>query len=272
DEELLDVLDEGDHRAELGEAGAVEPASLPQHERDRHGADRLDEGEERRLELVGEVVRVPVVRVQPLELREGARLAPGERDRRHARDRLLEVAVDAADALADQAVGLARHAPEVVDREHHDGQEREADERERPVDPQHEAEDAKPARVAALHVAVDAELHQVGLHLLEELVDGREEQREADNAPVGPHVGPQAPEEARVVRLAELLLAVDLGRHQIASSSTSSACWRKRSAYTPPRASRLSWSPISTTRPSSSTQIRSASFTVVKRCATRMVV
>src|SRR2546422_9877308 len=33
-----------------------------------------------------------------LELREGARLAPGERDRRHARDRLLEVAVDAADA------------------------------------------------------------------------------------------------------------------------------------------------------------------------------
>src|SRR6266704_2151540 len=135
-----------------------------------------------------------------------------------------------------------------------------------------EAEAAKPARVAALHVAVDAELHQVGLHLLEELVDGREEQREADDAPVGPHVDPQAPEEARVVRLAELLLAVDLGRHQIASSSTSSACWRKRSAYTPPRASRLSWSPSSTTRPSSSTQIRSASFTVVKRCATRMVV
>src|SRR5439155_67865 len=110
-----------------------------------------------------------------------------------------------------------------------------------------EAEAAEPARVAALHVAVDAELHQVGLHLLEELVNGREEQREADDAPVGPHVGPQAPEEARVVRLAELLLAVDLGRHQIASSSTSSVCWRQRSAYTPPCASRLSWSPISVT-------------------------
>src|SRR6266513_2134412 len=135
-----------------------------------------------------------------------------------------------------------------------------------------EAEVAEPALVAALHVAVDAELHQVRLHLLEELVDGREEQREADDAPVGPHVGPQTPEETRVVRLAELPLAVDLGRHQIASSSTSSDCWRKRSAYTPPRASRLSWSPSSTTRPSSSTQIRSASFTVVRRCATRMVV
>src|SRR5206468_1585770 len=135
-----------------------------------------------------------------------------------------------------------------------------------------EAEAPEPALVAAQHVAVDAELHQVRLHLLEELVDGREEQREADDAPVGPHVGPQAPEDTRVVRLAECLLAVDLGRHQIASSSTSSDCRRKRSAYTPPRASRLSWSPSSTTRPPSSTQIRSASFTVVRRCATRMVV
>src|SRR5207247_1387857 len=79
------------------EVRTVKPAPPRQHERDRHRAQRLDEGEERRLELVGEVVRIAMVRVQAVELDEGARLAPGQRDRRHPRDRLLEVAVDAAD-------------------------------------------------------------------------------------------------------------------------------------------------------------------------------
>src|SRR5581483_6436803 len=295
------------------------------------------------------------------ELGEGARLARGELDRAHAGDRLLEVAVQAADPLPDLPVCLPRHATEEVDGEHHERQQREARERQPEVDPEHERDDADepehvehdghrargehllehvdvgreprddpPDRVlveeahrealelreerhaevreaplrdhrrqvllAVLRqelgdddpdvdeaerreagevprddVVVDPALQEVRLERGEEPVHGREEDGRPEDRPIRADVRPEAADQAGVVRLPELLLAEDV-RHQIASSSPSRACWRKSSAYARPRARSVSWSPTSTTRPSSRTTIRSASFTVLTRCATMTVV
>ena len=98
-------------------ASRPQPGRAPQHHRDRHRADRLDQREQRRLEAVRELVGVAMVGVECRELREAALLARRQRDHRHARDGLLQVAVDARDALADLAVRAPRHAAEEVDGE-----------------------------------------------------------------------------------------------------------------------------------------------------------
>ena len=115
-EELVDVLDERPDRPDL-EGVAPQPGGAPQHHRDRHRADGLDQREQRRLEAVRELVGVAMVGVECRELREAALLARRQRDHRHARDGLLQVAVDARDALADLAVRAPRHAAEEVDGE-----------------------------------------------------------------------------------------------------------------------------------------------------------
>ena len=258
--------------------------------------------------------------VQPLELHEGARLAVGERDGGHPRDGFLQIAVDARDPLADHAVRAAHLPPEEVDRRDDDGEQRETRQREPPVDPQHDRDDAREtehvehdghrpsgehllqhvdvrgeprdhapdrvlveeahgepldareerdaqvgeaplrehhgevllavvrgelgrdhrevhepertqaARVVPRDVAVDTDLHQVRLDETEGLLGRRQQQGEPEHLPVRPDEGPEAPDQAGVVRLAELALALQVGRHQMASSSTSSDCCRKRSA------------------------------------------
>ena len=92
------------------------PERVPHHERARDAGERLDHREERRLVDVRPVVGVAVVVVQRVELVEAAPLAREELDDHHPRDRLLQVGVEARDALADLAVGAARREAEEVDR------------------------------------------------------------------------------------------------------------------------------------------------------------
>ena len=68
DEEQVDVLDERQHRPDLQRVRLPEARALPQHGRDRDRAHRVDDREQRRLELVGELVGVAVGGVEPVEL------------------------------------------------------------------------------------------------------------------------------------------------------------------------------------------------------------
>src|SRR5207253_1292561 len=113
--------------------------------------------------------------------------------------------------------------------------------------------DPAEARAVADVQAIDPELQEIRLNEPERLLHRRDEQREPEDAAVRPDVAPEPADQARVVRLAEVVLPRRLGRHQIASSSTSRAASRKISAYTPPRATRASCVPASTSRPSSRT-------------------
>ena len=121
-----------------------------------------------------------MVRVEALELREGAHLAVRERDRRHARDGLLEVAVDARDALADHAIRAPHLAPEEVDRPHDHRQQPETRQREAPVHPQHDRDDPHEPQ----HVEDDG--HGAGgEHLLQHVdVGGEPGDHTADGVPV----------------------------------------------------------------------------------------
>jgi hypothetical protein len=103
--------------------------------------------------------------------------------------------------------------------------------RDRPREEHREV--AEPGEVAMRDEPVDTDLEQVGLDQAEQLLHRRQQQRPPHHATVRPHVLPQPPQQAAVVGLAELFVVA--GR-QIASSSPSSDCCRKRSAYTPPRA------------------------------------
>jgi hypothetical protein len=100
-----------------------------------------------------------------------------------------------------------------------------------------QGEPPEPGRVVARDEAVEADLEEIGLEQAEPLLDRREQQRRPHHGTVRPDELPETPEEAGVVRLADLFLVAD---RQIASSSPSRDCCRNRSAYTPPRSSSAS--------------------------------
>ena len=70
-------------------------------------------------------------------------LAGEELDDRHARERLLQVGVEARQPVADEAVAAARGDAEEVDRQRQHRHQREGDEREVPIDRQHDGDDAE---------------------------------------------------------------------------------------------------------------------------------
>ncbi len=93
-------------------------------------------------------------------------------------------------------------------------------------DAENHREAPQAGRVARRHVAIDADHEEIRLHEAERLVHRREQQRAPEDAAIRADVRPQPPDQPAVVRFPDLF---DFVAHPIASSSPSSACWRKRS-------------------------------------------
>ena len=158
----------------------MQSAAPPQHEGDRHGADGFNHREERRLVAVRSMGGFIVRGVEPPKLFE-RRVLPGrDLNHGHARDRLLEVAVDACHPRANLAVGSPGRPPEEVDAEDHDGQQRHAHEGKLPVDPQHEPHDAEQLQ------EVENNRHRPGgEHLVEHVNVARDARHDApDGGPI----------------------------------------------------------------------------------------
>ena len=110
----MQVLDEGDERAEGDHPLADLSRPIPQHQGNGDRTDRLDQGKERGLVDIGQVVSVAVLAVTLIELGEEFSLLGKELHHHNAREGLLQKRVDAGDALADDAIGLPRAHPEEV--------------------------------------------------------------------------------------------------------------------------------------------------------------
>ena len=142
-EELVDVLDERDQRAEGQGCPENLTAAVPDDEGERNAADRLHQRVQCRFVDVGPVIGLAVQIVVVVELAKGLRLAHEQLDHHHPRDRLLQVGVQPGDALADQPITVPRLEAEEVDRHQHERQQRQADQGEPQVDRQHDGGDAE---------------------------------------------------------------------------------------------------------------------------------
>jgi hypothetical protein len=87
------------------------------------------------------VIGVAVIVVEGVELLEAAFLAREELDDHHPGERLLQVGVEARDALADQAIRPPRREAEEIDAEEEHGHEHERRRREARVDRHHDDDD-----------------------------------------------------------------------------------------------------------------------------------
>ena len=146
-EEALDVVVERDDGADVDERGgavgerAGAHSRVPEDERDAGRGDRLDGRVEQRVELDRALVRVAIGAVDQVVVL-GARGFPPER--LHDRDALhllAEVRVELRGARPDRPKRGARIATEDLDDRRERRQRGEGDEREAPVEHQHEGDD-----------------------------------------------------------------------------------------------------------------------------------
>ena len=194
-EEALHVLDERHQRAEGERAAEDLAAAVPDDHRERERADRLDDREQRRLVDVRGVVGDAELVVQPVEAALTGALAGKQLDDRHARQRFLEIGVEARQAVADVAVVAPRRDAKDVDHHRQHRRQRQRDQRQPPVDGEHDGDDAEQRgdihqdgqRTGGEHLVDDVD---VGGHARHQAADRIAVEERAPAAPAGARPAP----------------------------------------------------------------------------------
>ena len=137
--------------------------AVPDEERDRRRADGLDGGVQRHVVEGRPELRAPEIGVEPGEHGPLALLAGEELDDGHALERLLQERVQPGEPRAHHAVGVARTQAEVRGGQRQERHQGERHQRELPVHPEHDDDDAGEDEHVAHH-----RHHPAG----EQLVDG----------------------------------------------------------------------------------------------------
>ena len=133
----VDEQREGD-----GVVGHAPEPREPQDARDAERADHLDRRVEDGLGVDGALVRVPVPRVDLVELRGHRRLADERLHHGDPAHLLVQEGVEPRRPRPDVAVGGARLAADVVDDEPHDRERQERNDGQLPVEQDHHRDDA----------------------------------------------------------------------------------------------------------------------------------